>query len=219
MSFEKAMEKLRKNLSAKAEAREEVLRLGRRAIQESGAAIISLHRGMLREADHLIAEVERFLSLVKQASRRERELGYHGLINQAYQEYCEAKLLREYVRTGKVLPPTKIRAPRDAYVLGLADFCGELRRSCLENIRRGELVKAVKDFETMEEIYDELMITLHAAPSTRGLRRKCDQARALVEHTRGDVTMEYRRARIEGMLEGMDKSPGKKHGLAASRMP
>jgi len=216
MNFERSMEKLRKNLSMRAEAREEVLRLGRRAIQESGAAIISLHRGNFKEADRRIGDVEHFLSLAKQASRREKELWYHGLIGQAYQEYCEAKLLREYVRTGKVLPPMKMRAPREAYVLGLADFCGELRRSCLDNIRRGELAKAMNDFEAMERIYDQLMITLHAAPSTRGLRRKCDQVRALVEHTRGDVTMEYRRTRIEGILEGVEKSSVKKHGASPS---
>ncbi len=219
MSFEKAMEKLRRDLSVKAEAREEVLKLGRRAIQECSAAIISLHRQKLDEADRRIAQVEEILSLAKQASRRERELWYHGLMNQAYQEYCEAKLLREYVRTGKLMSPTKIRAPREAYILGLADFCGELRRSCLDSIRRGELAKAIKNFETMEKIYDELMITLHAAPNTRGLRRKCDQVRALVEHTRGDVTMEYQRARIEDMLTAVGKSSGRKHGHATAPRP
>lgn len=211
MSFEKAMEKLRRDLSVKAEAREEILKLGRRAIQECSAAIISIHRQKLNEADRRIAQVEEILSLAKQASRQERELRYHGVMNQAYQEYCEAKLLREYVRTGKLTSPTRIRAPCEAYIFGLADFCGELRRSCLDSIRRGEIARAIRNFETMEKIYDELMITLHAAPNTRGLRRKCDQVRALVEHTRGDVTMEYQRARIEGMMTAVGESTGREH--------
>lgn len=206
MSFERSMEKLRRDLAMKAEAREDVLTLCRKAVQECSAAIISLHRGKFKEADRRIAQVEHYLSLAKQASRREKELRYHGAMNQAYQEYCEARLLREYVSTRKILSPAKMRAPHEAYVLGLADFCGELRRSCLDRMRRGELENAIKDFETMEKIYDELMITLHAAPAARGLRRRCDQVRALVERTRGDITMEYRRARIEEMLEGVERS-------------
>jgi predicted translin family RNA/ssDNA-binding protein len=67
------------------------------------------------------------------------------------------------------------------------------------------LGKAEKCLKTMDEIYIELMGLDESYVLVPGLRRKCDVARKIIEITRGDVTQEIRRNKLQQHLARFEK--------------
>ena len=64
--------------------------------------------------------------------------------------------------------------------------------------------------EVMEEIFDELIAMDDAYMLVPGLRRKCDVARHVIETTRGEITIEARRASLERSIRKLEKVMTKK---------
>jgi len=91
-------------------------------------------------------------------------------------------------------------------VLSLGDVIGELRRRALDLIRRGNVEAAEKTLERMEQIYSELTALDEAYIIVKGLRRKGDVARRLIEITRGDITSEARRSALERSLSKLEQT-------------
>ena len=91
------------------------------------------------------------------------------------------------------------------YVLSLGDVIGELRRRALNLIRKGNVEQAEKCLELMEQIYSELTALDDAYIIIKGLRRKGDVARHLIEITRGDITIEVRRSALEHSILSLEK--------------
>ncbi len=84
--------------------------------------------------------------------------------------------------------PDQLGVEYAAYLGGLADTVGELRRRTLEVLRRDDLGEAERLLSLMEDIY-ALLVTVDFPDAITGrLRRSTDVARGLVERTRGDVT-------------------------------
>ena len=128
-----------------------------------------------------------------------------GIVEAAYEEYAEAKIFLALVKEGRFADNKEIGVPMIAYVLGLADVVGELRRQTLDCMRRNEVAKAEKNLELMETVYVELVNLDEANILVQGLRRKCDVARHVLEATRGDVTIEVRRTHLEDSIRSLRK--------------
>ena len=109
-------------------------------------------------------------------------------------------------QNGKFVHPEKLNVPPTSYLLGLADVVGELRRRTLDLLRQGDVKGAVKSLETMECIYDELVVRSEALYLVPELRRKSDVARRIIEATRGDVTVEVRRDILQNSLGKLEKA-------------
>ena len=62
----------------------------------------------------------------------------------------------------------------------------------------------------MEHIYSELTALDDAYIIVKGLRRKGDVARRLIEITRGDITIEVRRNALEQSISRLETSIGNK---------
>ncbi|MDQ3855447.1 MAG: hypothetical protein M3281_03530 [Chloroflexota bacterium] len=86
------------------------------------------------------------------------------------------------------------------YLNGLGEAVGELRRRALDIIRHGEAEEAEYLLEAMEEIYNLLITVDYPDAVTGGLRRTTDQFRAVLERTRGDLTISIRQSRLEHAL-------------------
>ena len=143
-------------------------------------------------------ETSRFVADHAGESREEAPLAVD-----AFQEVAEALLL-EAVVEGRTLPsPSEMGVPVEPYVLGLADLVGEIRRLVLGELSEGRLDVADARLALMEEIYHALM-RLEAPRSVVALKPKQDTARALLERTRGEITMArmLRRAAPPGSREG-----------------
>ena len=106
----------------------------------------------------------------------------------AFQEAVEAILLDAVVR-GQALPgPSELRVGSEAYLLGLGDLVGEVRRLALRALGEGHLPQAEGHLARMEGLYEDLM-RFEAPRGVVALKPKQDTARALLERTRSEVTM------------------------------
>ncbi len=200
MTLEDIMRPIREQLESKDAVRERVFESSRNVVRTVRQAILLIHRKNLVEAEKKLEDAKNSLEEMEKHLSRWQELGDSGTVYIAYQEFAEAKILLNYVRSEQIPSPKSIGVPDIPYILGLADVIGELRRLILDSIRAGEFEVAERSLMTMEEIHTSLM-TIDTPPAlTPGLRKKNDSMRRLIEITRGDVTMEARRRSVERSL-------------------
>jgi translin len=179
---------VRRRFEARHEARETALGASRDAIRAAANAIRAVHRTELDRADELISDARRHLDAATSAGAPFPEVLHAGFVGDAAKEVAEAVLTRAAC-TGAALPgPDEVGVDDASWLHGLAETVGELRRSCLDRVRAGDLAAAEQRLDTMQEILSAL-VTIDAPDGlTRGLRRATDAARAITERTRGDLT-------------------------------
>ncbi len=177
----------------------------RKATRLSKQAILLVHQERFKEAKRLLTRAKRIIKGLNALSREYPDIIYSGLFDVALQEYCEANILFNLIRDAKFISPEELEVPCVAYVLGLADVIGELRRVALDSLRKGNVEAAEKSLERMDEVYTALMAMNDAYLLVPGLRRKCDVARRIIETTRGDVTLEARRTSLEEHMRKFEK--------------
>jgi translin len=188
MSLESIMDEVREKFDKRDEARERVFELTRNAIRLSASAIKAIHRREFDLAEDNISKIRRTLNDVVESLNDIPELLHSGMVNSAFQEYSEAALLMLLTKEGRYAPPAEISVPFiDAYILGLADLIGELRRSALDSVCSGDVEQAVSILGKMDEVLSNLVTLDYPEAIIPGLRHKCDVARNLVEKTRGDI--------------------------------
>jgi len=188
MNLEEIVEEVRKKLDKRDEAREKVFELNRLAIRLSASTIRAIHRREFDSAEENISKIKETLRSMVDNLKEVPELLHSGMVNSAFQEYAEAALLMSLIRDGIYPSPDEISVPFfDAYLLGLADVIGELRRSALDAVCDGDVDQAVIMLGRMDEILSNLVTLDYPEAIIPGLRHKCDVARNLVEKTRGDI--------------------------------
>lgn len=185
--------------------RQEVQTTARRITRLSKQAIFLTHKDRINEAETLLREAEAGLSRLIETSRTHLDLFYTGLVDSAFEEYAEAQIFLSLIRDGRFVSPSEIGVPDETYVLGLADVIGEMRRRSLDLIRKGNIEGAEQCLDMMETIYTEIMGHDELLILIPGLRRKCDTGRRVIEATRGDVTMEVRRAALNNAMRDLQR--------------
>lgn len=149
-AIKKEFEKLRDQYDKNDKEREELISRSRSVIKLSKKIIYSVHRGELDEA-------LKFVKHIKLEKRNLQKLNQcEPYIKNAVQEYVEAMLFLEYVKSGKLLLPKDIKVRLNEYLLGLCDFTGELMRYATNMFINKKFEDVVKAKETLDEIYDEL---------------------------------------------------------------
>jgi translin len=200
---------LRASLDAKNAAREQALPLCRGAIRFSANAIRAVHRSEEAEANRLLGEARRCLDEALAAMRSHPDVLYAGFFHDAAKEYAEARLTQALVRGMPVPTAGEVGVEAPAYLNGLGEAVGELRRHLLDLMRRGELGRSEELLTTMDSIFYLLMSMDYPEAVTAGLRRTSDAMRAIVERTRGDLTTTIIQAKLQSALEAArERLPG-----------
>lgn len=183
-----AADPVRQRFRARHEARERSLAASRDAIRTAADAIRAIHRDELDRADELVGDARVRLQDSLDAAAPFPEVEHAGFVADAAKEVAEAVCTRAAC-TGATLPGPDVVGVDDAsWLHGLAETVGELRRSCLDRIRDGDLDAAEQRLDAMQDIL-AVLVTIDAPDGlTRGLRRATDAARAITERTRGDLT-------------------------------
>jgi len=191
-------------LRTREKARDEMLTRSRRARMLSKQAIMLIHNGELKEAETRIGEARRLLDEAKPHLKDHAELGFDEM-RAAREEYAEASILHG-LRTAEAFPtPEAVGVPLPDYLLGLGDVVGELRREALDALRVGDLASAEAELTRMEHIYLSLVSAEEASLLLKGLRRKLDIARGVIERTRGELTAEAGRRRLGEAVEQLSE--------------
>jgi translin len=212
-----AVAPIRERLTARHEARELALGASRDAIRSAANAIRAVHRGEMDRVTELLAEARAALQVAVGVTEAHPDVRHAGFITDAAKEVAEAELTRAAV-AGEGLPgPEDLGVDEVAWLHGLAETVGELRRSSLDRVRGGDLDRAEESLALMQEILAALVTIDVPDGLSRGLRRATDAARAITERTRGDLTAaagqrELRRALdqhrevLERVLDGREAS-------------
>ncbi|MFW9788040.1 MAG: hypothetical protein ACFFE2_13385 [Candidatus Thorarchaeota archaeon] len=181
--------------------REKVLPLGRKAVRKCSESIKMTHRGEFDEARDLLTEAHQIITeATRGTSDSEFMIRSRGL-DVAHQELAEAVNLLSLLEHGKFTSPDEYNIPTRAYLTGLADTVGELRRAALDLLRNDDIEKAESLLDFMEEILEELQTFDYPNALVPELRRKCDVARSLIERTRGDLTRAVGQSKLMKKLD------------------
>jgi translin len=201
MSLKSLLDRIQVELKEKEEVKDELRQDMRRATRLSKQAILFTHQERFDDAKKLLKEATELFAKLEKVSENQPDLVYTGMVDAAYQEYAEAHAFLTLIRQKRFPDPRKLNVPSIPYVLGLGDVIGELRRRSLDLLRKGDVRTAEKCLEIMDHIYVEITAMDDAYLLVPGLRRKCDVARHVIEATRGDITIESRRASLEYSIE------------------
>ena len=188
-------------LDDKYRARERGLADARSLIRASANAIRALHRGEFDAADGLMDEAARLLGALVEVLGEHPDVMYAGFIHDAAKEYAEARLTAALVRREPLPLPAELRVDVPAYLNGLGEAVGELRRRMLDLLRAGDLEEAEWVLDAMDGVVELLASLDYPDGMTGGLRRTTDVARALVERSRSDLTTTVVQDRLRQRLE------------------
>jgi len=203
-NLEPIADQIRLSFSAKDATREKVLPLCREVIRHCSQAIRAIHRQEFDQAKELLGAARNLLDKVFQAVVSCSELGYAGFVRDAQKEFAEGSITLALV-VGKALPsPDELSIDAAAYLNGLGEAVGELRRYLLDSMRRGDLSRGEELLAAMDDIYSVLVTMDFPDAITGGLRRTTDMVRGVLEKTRSDLTLVIRQKDLENRLGEFD---------------
>ena len=189
-------------------AREQALAVSREVIRFSANAIRAVHRGEFEEARRLLAQAAPRLEST-QASRADNpEIYFAGFLSDARKEYAEAHITLAVIAHSPIPRPEELAVDPPAYLNGMAEVIGELRRYILDTLRRDSFARCEEYMEVMDEIYGLLVTIDFPEAVTGGLRRSTDAMRGVLERTRGDLTISLQQRRLELRLAGLETAEG-----------
>jgi translin len=192
---------LEAHFSDQLERRDRLLKESRDVITSSSRAIISVHQGNVKDAAKELSEARALLSSLKKSGGGSMS---RYLISPET-EYVEASAVLALAQ-GKTIPSRDaLGSSPEAYLLGLLDTVGELKRLVLDSIMSSRIAKAKRYFAVMEDLYSVCSPMAVYDHVVNGTRRKIDVARMLVEDTRGLMTEEVRRESMNSSLVRLQK--------------
>ena len=205
-------EELRRNVGLIASELEDEERLkdhlvaaSRRVVKEAGDAVISVHAGRLSEAASHLEEAGRLLREAMDRLGPHVKYMYQGPLVQAMQEYVEALTLYRLVTGGGLPSHRELGVPAQAYIHGLAEVAGEVRRRVLDLLRRDEVDEAERWLEVLEAIYSELKSLELYRGVVDDIKWRVDNVRRVLEATRGDIAVAVQRKRLREEMRRLEE--------------
>ena len=193
-------EQIRLSFSAKDTAREKALPLYREVIRHCSNAIRAVHRQEFDQAKGLLQSARNLLNEAEQAIADYSELSSTGFIRDAQKEFAEGSITLALVTGNQPPTPDELGIDFTAYLNGLGEAVGELRRYLLDSMRKGDLSRGDELLSAMDDIYNILVTMDFPEAITYGLRHTTDRVRGILEKTRSDLTLVIRQKALEQRL-------------------
>lgn len=188
-------------LETKYQARERALAGSRATIRNCAHSIRASHRGELDNARSLMGEAGGLVASARADLMQEHpDIYWTGYVQDAQKEYAEANIVYAVIAGEDIPTPEQLGVEPAAYLNGLGEAAGEMRRFVLDRIRHGEAERCEQVLNTMEDIYSLLVTVDFPDAITNGLRRTTDMVRGVLERTRGDVTFALQQRQLTEAL-------------------
>lgn len=188
-------------LEVRHQTRERALGLSRRLIRHSANTIRAVHRAEFAKAQEMLEEGRVMVEQLNTDVAGEPGIHGAGYVQDSLKEFAEASITYALI-TGQPVPgPDELNMDYPAYLNGLGEAMGELRRAILDLIRQADLDRGEELLKTMDEAYSLLVTVDYPEAITRGLRRTTDMVRGVTERTRGDLTVAVRQQSLENTLK------------------
>jgi translin len=194
-------DQLRAELDSKTEARERGLAASRNAIRACGKAIRALHRYEVETATELLGDAQAQLDEAHGALAGHHDMLYAGFVHDAEKEVAEARITFALVTDAPFPTVEDLGVPPAAFLKGMAEAIGEMRRHILDLMRQGELKRCEELLASMDDMYYVLVSMDYPDGITLGLRRLTDVARSILERTRGDFTISKIQSSLRDALQ------------------
>ncbi len=205
MSYEVSYEKLQKSLSIFADqmkqletSREKLIKETREVISICSKSIILLHSNKTDEARSLLNTASSLIENLKEyvISDLDRYLW------PAEQEFVEAIILKEIKERQPFFSSHEdLNVSLHAYVTGLLDCIGEIKRMIYDSLRKNDLDLSLSLFKIMESIYDMIYPFSFYDNIISGIRKKLDISKRIIDDVRITITEEYRRKEFLSHLD------------------
>ena len=191
---------IRANFTAKNAARDAALERSRTLIRHCANAIRAVHRDERALAQEHIAAAGEITAAIRADLAAWPDLYHAGYTQDALKEFAEANIVYALVGNEPLPTPEAINVEYAAYLNGLGEAAGELRRRCLDIIRHAHSDEAERLLAAMDDIYSLLVTVDYPDAITGGLRRTTDLVRGVTERTRGDITTSLRQYQLQQAL-------------------
>ncbi len=146
--------KLRKEIQDYDSDREKLIKKSRDVLKLSKQVIYAVHRDEITSAAKLVKQIEAEKKKLEAIAKHNNKLVYEGSYKVAIQEYVEAILFYNFIKTNKLVD---VKVLAEHFVLGLADLPGELVRKAVFLAGKGEVQKVIKIKDEVDLIYGELL--------------------------------------------------------------
>lgn len=193
-------ERIRLNFEARNAARDEALAICRILTRHAAHAIRAIHRSEADLALEHLGEGKALAVKLKESLARYPDLYFSGYTQDALKEYTEAVITCALIQNQPLPTPEDLDVEYATFLNGLAEVTGELRRRCMDILRKGYSTEAERLLTCMDDIYSVLVTMDFPDAITNGLRRHTDLTRGIVERTRGDLTISLREQHLEEAL-------------------
>ncbi len=212
MDWEALRSCIKSDFDSKNATREEVLKICRSLVQTSSYIIRSVHRDERDEAQRLLDQAGGLSASITEITRDHPQVYSAGFVHDAQKEYAEARATYALIYREPLPLPEDLGVEYPAYLNGLGEAVGELRRSILDLIREGHLERGDELLNSMDDIYYLLVSFDYPDAITGNLRRTTDMARAIMERTRGDLTTSLRQSKLRQAISELEENLRKNSG-------
>jgi translin len=203
LGVEDSLKEIEANLQDVLARRERILKTSRDCISLCSKAIVHIHSGKHEEARKEIKDAEKILK----AMRKEAAVGaLSRYLSSPEAEFVEACSVEAIVLQKQIPTARELGVSGEAYLSGLLDTVGEVKRLLLDSVMRSEIEKAKAYFELMEALYFALAPFAVYDHVANGVRRKIDVDRILTEDVRGVMAEEARRSAMVSSIKALESS-------------
>ncbi len=193
-------EELVKELDAKNQARELALTNSRTTIRHCAHSIRASHRGEMDLAQEHVREAGDLVKATRRDLQAHPGIYWAGYVQDAQKEFAEANIVYAVIAGQRIPRAADLGLEPAAYLNGLGEAAGEMRRYILDIIRHGHTERCERVLGVMEDIYSLLVTVDYPDAITDGLRRTTDMVRGVLERTRGDVTFAIQQRQLTEAL-------------------
>jgi translin len=161
-----------------------------------------MHRGEFGQAQELLETARQAATQMVEDVADYPGVYRAGYTQDALKEFVEACTVYALLRREPVPAPDALGVQVDypAYLKGLAEAASEMRRAILDTVRRGDMERGETLLEDMEDVYVAMTTIDFPDAVTGGLRRTTDALRAVLERTRGDLTVSKQQEKLRQAL-------------------
>lgn len=157
MLDKKLFENLQATYRRYTELRDEIIVISRDVLRNSKQAIFALHRDEMGDAQESLRKAEEKLLQIEKFFKEEERLKFEGSYKDCVEEYVEAKLFHEFLRTGNVALESEVTLAFDDYLGGICDLTGEILRKSVQAATKGEYEKVKQYQEAIQDVAGELV--------------------------------------------------------------
>jgi len=196
-------------LETKNAVRDATLARSRTLIRHCANSIRAVHRGEFADAEDLLQAARDVAAEMVRDLAAYPDIYFAGYTQDALKELAEAHITYAIIANKPVPTPRELAVEPAAYLNGIGEAAGELRRFVLDCIRRGQVAEGERALEAMDVIYSHLATVDYPDAITGGLRRTTDMVRGVLERTRGDFTTAVRQDQLQEALRDLERKLGR----------